>query len=309
MFISSLERDSQRCEAIFATNDYVFKRLFGRKGNEDITIDLLNSILSDKIVEISLDENPILEKDIKDDKIGILDIKATINKDVSTDIEMQVVEKSDIEKRLLFYWSKLYIKGIESGEDYSVLNKTICILIVAYELDNLEELKNYHTEWKIIETKYRKTVLTPVFEIHIINLRKLEILKNEEISIISPKDKKLLEWCKFIKNSNKKYEGENEMIKKAQKELDKMKQDTREQMLAELRLKYILDQNATEKYGFNRGFKEGISRGIEQGIEQGSKNKSHQIAKKMLKNGVKINEIKEYTGLSEKEIESLNEND
>ena len=29
----------------------------------------------------------------------------------------------------------------------------------------------------------------------------------------------------------------------------------------------------------------------------------------MLKNGVKINEIKEYTGLSEKEIESLNEND
>ena len=156
---------------------------------------------------------------------------------------------------------------------------------------------------------YRKTVLTPVFEIHIINLRKLEILKNEEISIISPKDKKLLEWCKFIKNSNKKYEGENEMIKKAQKELDKMKQDTREQMLAELRLKYILDQNATEKYGFNRGFKEGISRGIEQGIEQGSKNKSHQIAKKMLKNGVKINEIKEYTGLSEKEIESLNEND
>ncbi len=99
------------------------------------------------------------------------------------------------------------------------------------------------------------------------------------------------------------------MIKKAQKELDKMKQDTREQMLAELRLKYILDQNATEKYGFNRGFKEGISRGIEQGIEQGSKNKSHQIAKKMLKNGVKINEIKEYTGLSEKEIESLNEND
>ena len=36
---------------------------------------------------------------------------------------------------------------------------------------------------------YRKTVLAPVFEIHIINLRKLENLKKEEISFISTKDK------------------------------------------------------------------------------------------------------------------------
>lgn len=38
-----------------------------------------------------------------DDKIGILDIKAKIENNVNCDIEMQVINKRDIEKRLLFY--------------------------------------------------------------------------------------------------------------------------------------------------------------------------------------------------------------
>lgn len=40
--------------------------------------------------EIKLNENTILEeKDIRDEKIGILDIKATLNNEITCDIEMQ----------------------------------------------------------------------------------------------------------------------------------------------------------------------------------------------------------------------------
>ena len=43
---------------------------------------------------------------------------------------MQVVDKNDIERRLLFYWSRLFSKSIKAGKDYSKLEKTIAILVL-----------------------------------------------------------------------------------------------------------------------------------------------------------------------------------
>ena len=42
-----------------------------------------------------------------DDKVGILDVKAKINGNINCDIEMQVVDQKNIEKRILFYCSKM----------------------------------------------------------------------------------------------------------------------------------------------------------------------------------------------------------
>ena len=58
-----------------------------------------------------------------DDKIGILDIKAKIDNNINCDIEMQVINKRNIEKRLLFYWSKMYDTSVKEGQDYTVLEK------------------------------------------------------------------------------------------------------------------------------------------------------------------------------------------
>ena len=87
-----------------------------------------------------MDNNTILEKDLFDDKVGILDIKAKINSCINCDIEMQVVDKNDIERRLLFYWSRLFSKSIKAGKDYSKLEKTIAILITDYELESLKKI-------------------------------------------------------------------------------------------------------------------------------------------------------------------------
>ena len=83
-------------------NDYVFKRIFGHTGNEDITKSFLSSIIPDKIEKIELDCNPIMDKDLLDDKLGILDIKARLNDNVVCNVEMQICDKKNIEKRLLF---------------------------------------------------------------------------------------------------------------------------------------------------------------------------------------------------------------
>ena len=61
------------------TNDFVFKKVFGKKGNESILKDLLEAILKIKIKKIELQTEVELERELIDDKTGVLDIEATID--------------------------------------------------------------------------------------------------------------------------------------------------------------------------------------------------------------------------------------
>jgi len=226
---------------------------FGKVGNEEITKGLISAIIKKEVKKVELDDNPILEKDLKDDKIGILDIKARLDDDKVCNIEMQVVRNENIIKRIMFYWSKLYSSGIHEGEDYNELHKTIAILIANFEMENLKEISKFHTKWEVREEEYSKIILTEVLEIHIIELKKLtRQLKGNNIS---KKDKVVL-WSQFISNPKgvgEKEMSENEDIKKANEELEKINEDAHEKYLAHLRLKHILDTKDIELYGYNRG--------------------------------------------------------
>ena len=74
-------------------NDYVFKRIFGHIGNEDITASLISSIVGKQITNVKLDNNTILERDVLDDKVGILDIRAKIDSNINCNIEMQLINQ------------------------------------------------------------------------------------------------------------------------------------------------------------------------------------------------------------------------
>lgn len=88
------------------TNDYVFKRIFGRKGNEDITRGFLKAVTKVEYIDINLEDTPILERDLIENKMGILDVKVVASKE--NNIEMQVTKSEYIAERILWYWSKLY---------------------------------------------------------------------------------------------------------------------------------------------------------------------------------------------------------
>ena len=58
---------------------------------------------------------------------------------------------------MLFYWSKLYNKGIISGNNnYRDLKKVIIILITGYEIEELRKLEKTLTKWQIREEKYQR---------------------------------------------------------------------------------------------------------------------------------------------------------
>ena len=95
------------------TNDYIFKRLFSKKGNEDILKDLLESILEITIEKVEVMQEIELERvDIKD-KLGILDIRAIINENITVDIEMQMVDEKNMIERTLFYSGRTILYRIK----------------------------------------------------------------------------------------------------------------------------------------------------------------------------------------------------
>ena len=267
-------------------NDYVFKRIFGHVGNENITKNLLSSILQQNITDVQLDSNPILEKNLLDDKVGILDIKAKIDNTTNVDIEMQVTDRKNIEKRILFYLSKMYTKTIKEGLDYNKLEKCIAILITNYNIDVIKDIPKYITKWNIREEENRQIILTDVMEIYIIELDKFKNYKEKS------NNKSLNSWIEFIE-SPEVIDMSNKEIKKAKEVLEEISQDEHEQYLAELREKYIMDQKAIEDAGYDKGLKAGIEQG------------KLQIAKKMLSKQIDFNTISEITGLSIQELKNL----
>ncbi|MCB1213353.1 MAG: Rpn family recombination-promoting nuclease/putative transposase, partial [Chlamydiia bacterium] len=84
--------------------DIAFKKLFGTEENKDLLISLINSIVSaeDRVEEITL-LNPYNPKAFRDDKLSILDIKAVGVEGKRFNIEVQISDEADYDKRALYY--------------------------------------------------------------------------------------------------------------------------------------------------------------------------------------------------------------
>lgn len=90
-------------EKLSVKNDAVFKLLFGKKGNEEYIKDFLSNLLEMDIKEIEVDHDVTLAKKIKEDKYGVLDLKAKLNGDTEVDIEIQLTDYNNMIKRATFY--------------------------------------------------------------------------------------------------------------------------------------------------------------------------------------------------------------
>jgi len=292
---------------VMPTNDYVFKRIFGKTGNEELTMNFLEAITNNEYEKIKLDDTPILEAEVVKGKMGILDIKISAEKE-NIDIELQVTKETDIADRMLWYWSKLFVNTIRGGEEYGKTKRTICILLADFNVEKLKNIKEFHTKWKIIEEKYKETILTDKFQLDIIELNKLEQYKDE--------NDKLLQWCKFIKAPGRVSESIMEKypeIKKAKEELDKINADEHEKNIALARERALHDAASLRHDGYTEGYNDGITKGIEKGILKGIEKgiingKSEEkinIAKKLISKGMTISEISAITELSEDEIRKL----
>ena len=175
-------------------NDFIFKKLFGEKGNEDILISFINAVLKrtkkEPIVEIEIIDNKQLTKELILDKTGIIDVRAKTSKGENIDIEVQLTDQGNMDKRTLFYWGKMYLENINQGQDYTSLEKVITINILDFEFLGTENYQSSFHLWEDIEKDY---MLTDVVEIHFLELPKFRRKKDKDY-----RENAIERWLMFL---------------------------------------------------------------------------------------------------------------
>ena len=312
------ESTNKRKKLLSPKQDIVFQVLFGEKGSENITKEFLEAILHEKITKVNLDKNPILRSMKPKNKKGILDVLVEIDGNKKCNIEMQVGNREDIIPRILYYWSRTYIRDLKSGEEYDKLQRTIVVLIADFELQELKEL-DFFTDWALIEKKGRKAILTDFIDVIIIEIPKIYRLKGTE------NEDKLLEWIYFLDNPNSEVVNRimenNNGVKEAKEKLQDMSNDIIMQRLAEWEESAKHDEASVKamarrkglqegreeglKKGMAKGLEKGLKKGLEKGLEKGHKDEKLEIAKKMKQKGMELATIIELTALTKEEIENL----
>lgn len=283
----------QKKENLSLRNDYFFKRVFAKDGNESILKDFLEAILQISIENVEV-KNPEIPKDMLDSKVGILDVNARINNGTMVDIEMQMINQKNIDKRTATYLSKEYGMQLKEGEEYSKAHKVIAVNILNFEYykrnsyHSIAHMKFENTEESsYVDMGYEAedNIAIEDFEVHFIELPKF-IKKNPTCK------RKLEQWLWLLMGEEEKIEmaeKENQEIKKAKREIEVLSQDETERYMYELRQKAIRDEKNIRESGYEDGLKEGIK----------------EIAKRMLEEKIPIDTIIKITGLKEEEIRNL----
>ena len=175
-------------------NDFIFKKIFGEKGHEDILIAFINAVLKrtkkEQIVEVEIIDNKQLTKELILDKTGIIDVRAKTSKGENIDIEVQLTDQGNMDKRTLFYWGKMYLENIKQGQDYTSLEKVITINILDFEFLGTESYQSSFHLWEDIEKDY---MLTDVVEIHFLELPKFRKKKDKDY-----RENAIERWLMFL---------------------------------------------------------------------------------------------------------------
>ena len=273
--------------------DYVFKKIFSKPENNLELIEFLEAILHIKIVKIEV-KNPELPKDYKDQKLGVLDIRAHINDDTIIDIEMQVSNGRTIVNRNLTYSSNIMSGQLQVGEFYKDIKAVISIVILA---ENVFKRNSYLNEAKLIFAepdpeycvdmgyKGEEHILTEKLRYIYIELPKF-LEKNPDMST------KLNQWLWLLvgrEDMVKMASKENKLIENVVEDLDTMSADENERFEAFKRKVAIWESNMLKQ----------------EGLEEGEAKKQNEIAKKMKEKGISIELIIETTGLTKEEVEAL----
>ncbi|QAA32181.1 Rpn family recombination-promoting nuclease/putative transposase [Clostridium manihotivorum] len=267
-------------------NDFIFKKIFGEKGNEDILIAFINAVLKrtkkEQIVEVEIIDNKQLTKELILDKTGIIDVRAKTSKGENIDIEVQLTDQGNMDKRTLFYWGKMYLENIKQGQDYTTLEKVITINILDFEFLGTESYQSSFHLWEDIEKDY---MLTDVVEIHFLELPKFRNKKGKNY-----RENAIERWLMFL---------EKDISETTLKEL--MSLDTAIEK-AEQKIEYLSSDEETMRiyYERERSLHERANM-----ISSAEERKAIEIAKNLINMKIPVNQIILATGLTEEEINRI----
>ena len=133
------EENIRECggQAFNPMNDVAFKFIFGKEERKQITIDFLNTVLhkslKNEIKDITFRQTEMIP-DGDEGKLSRLDIACELDTGELVDVEVQVINYNNMQRRTLFYWARLYLLSLTRGTGYNLLRPAITINLLAFEL-------------------------------------------------------------------------------------------------------------------------------------------------------------------------------
>jgi predicted transposase/invertase (TIGR01784 family) len=114
--------------------DYAFKLLCISGGGTRRLMSILNAIFENKhiprVVTGLTIVNPFLEKIAVEDKLSVLDVRATLDDGTTVCIEMHLYELLGLKYKVMRSWARAYGEALEPGQGYAEQNMVICIAFV-----------------------------------------------------------------------------------------------------------------------------------------------------------------------------------
>jgi len=182
-------------------NDYLFKFVFGREERKRITLSFLNAVLereeTDELTDISFIDREF-DPQFEEDKRSQLDIYGITSDGSQINIEVQLLNRHNMQKRTLYHWARMY-QTLHKGEEYQDLRRSITINLLNFYLLPQEDPHAMYGLYDI-RTGHR---LTKDLEIHFLEIPKFKTKSIKEM-------KRLEKWLAYF--SNKLDERETEEL-------------------------------------------------------------------------------------------------
>ncbi|MFM9065771.1 MAG: Rpn family recombination-promoting nuclease/putative transposase, partial [Planctomycetota bacterium] len=180
---------------ICPTVDFAFKRIMGSPEYSTVTVHFLNAVLVGKPrIRKSVILNPFLDKETKDDKLSVLDIKAQDDVGRYHNIEMQTTVAGGLRNRLMFYAGRLFNGQMREGMGYSQMQPAISICVLTASM--FPQLPGLHLDFRWRERSGHS--LSPALQIHLLELPKSRVTAHN-VSHASP----LEQWAFLLLNAHR----------------------------------------------------------------------------------------------------------
>lgn len=294
--------------------DLTFKRVFGQ--HPDLVMSLLNALLplkeGEEITEIEyLPSEMIPENPLR--KYSIVDVRCKDKKDRQFLVEMQMLWSPEFYQRVLFNASKAYVRQLEAGEAYELLQPVYSLNLVN---DIFEpKLEGYYHHYELVHVEHSDKIIDglqlifvelPKFTPHTYAEKKMQVL-----------------WLRYLTEINEQTRQVPEelisdpVIRKALGELEESAFSD-EQLAG---YEHFWDGISVEKTLYNsairrglaegkaegkaEGLAKGLAKGLAEGKAEGERMATLRNATNMKKENVPLAVIAKCTGLSMEEIEKL----
>lgn len=292
----------------FVRFDWAIKRLLRQKANFGVLEGFLTVFLGEKVTIVDILESESNQQD-EFDKFNRVDIKARNSKGEIIIVEVQNTSEVFYLERILYGVAKAITEHISLGDDYGEVKKVYSISVLYFDLGEGDDYlykgqTNFfgiHTNDELkITTRQRDAIVRKAPE-EIFPTYYLIRVNNFDRVAVSPME----EWMRYLKKGEISADAKAPGLQEAREKLLYYQMDPAERHAYDEHLNAVMIQNDVLGNARAEGLAEGRAEGRAEGLAEGKTSQQMLTARTMLSDGMSIDLVAKYTGLTKSQIEAF----